>query len=320
MACPVSANFTKYQQQRGASPVSTQHEKPSLDHSIAPAPPVQDEKKPFVAGVTPEEFHSPNWAPEEMRKVVREAILLAAGCTAILLQVANPGVGAGVNLHSNFAYYPIDRLRTTMTYVYCMSFGTPQEKEIIVDKVHRAHAPVQGPGYSANNPELQLWVAATMYATGIDIYEKLFGKFDQETAEKIYRQFSIFAISLRVPPEMWPANRVAFWEYWDTMISQLTVSPHASNIAKDLLWNKKGPLWMRANLPLIRLLTAEWLPPALRDAYGLKTSKLRRAIYIVLMESGKIMYPLLPLAIRCAPMKHYMQDMRKHMKSITAPA
>lgn len=90
---------------------------------------------------------------------------------------------AGVNNHSNFAYRPIDRLRTTMSYVYTMAFGTPAEKRTIIGMVHRAHAPVEGVSdadakvgavqYNANDPELQLWVAATLYAAGVDIYEKV---------------------------------------------------------------------------------------------------------------------------------------------------
>ena len=90
---------------------------------------------------------------------------------------------AGVNNHSNFAYRPIDRLRTTMSYVYTMAFGTPSEKRTIIGMVHRAHAPVEGVSdadakvgevqYNANDPELQLWVAATLYAAGVDIYEKV---------------------------------------------------------------------------------------------------------------------------------------------------
>jgi uncharacterized protein (DUF2236 family) len=68
---------------------------------------------------------------------------------AILLQMAHPGVSKGVDLNSNFAYRPGDRLRTTMTYMYCMAFGTPKEKATIIEMVHKAHVPVQGPDYSA---------------------------------------------------------------------------------------------------------------------------------------------------------------------------
>lgn len=116
---------------------------------------------------------------------------------------------AGVNNHSNFAYRPIDRLRTTMSYVYTMAFGTPAEKRTIIGMVHRAHASVEGvsdlgggdgtPGgvvYNANDPELQLWVAATLYAAGVDIYEKIYGKFDEATSEQIYREYSVLGKQL----------------------------------------------------------------------------------------------------------------------------
>jgi len=94
MACPVSGNFAQYQQ-RPVSPISTDNEKISYDHSTAPSSSGQLEKteKPFVAGITNEQFYDPNWAPKHMQKVVSEAILLAGGGVAILLQVANPGVG-----------------------------------------------------------------------------------------------------------------------------------------------------------------------------------------------------------------------------------
>jgi uncharacterized protein (DUF2236 family) len=100
-----------------------------------------------------------------------------------------------------------------------------------------------------------------LYAAGLDIYEKVFGKFDEAKADTIYQQYAIIATTLRVPPEMWPANRKAFWEYWDSMIASLPITPHATKVASDLLYNNKAPLLIRLNMPIVRLLTAEWLPP-----------------------------------------------------------
>ena len=140
--------------------------------------------------------------PQHIRRIVREAILLAGGAVAILLQVAEPGVGKGVDNHSNFDYRPMDRLRTTMTYVYCMAFGSREEKITVTEMVHRAHAPVRGDGYSADDPELQLWVAATLYAVGTDVYERVFGPLTQEAAEETYREYAVLAVSLRVQSGM----------------------------------------------------------------------------------------------------------------------
>jgi len=257
---------------------------------------------------------NPNFNPVALQKVVKEGILLSTGALAILLQIANPGVGQGVNEHSNFAYRPLDRLRTTMTYVYCMAFGTPLEKKTIIETVNRAHIPVAGPTYSADDPELQLWVAATLYGCGIDIYEKVFGKLDEATAEQCYQEYSVMATSLRVPEGMWPKTRKDFWAYWDDKIATLQITDHAKNVANDLLHNDKGPLWIRANLPLLRTLTVQWLPPRMREAYGLKNSKGRRAVHNVSMGMARTFYPLVPGFIRQYPVKFYLKDMRREMR------
>ena len=252
--------------------------------------------------------------PEKIHQVIQEAILLAGGATAILLQVAEPGVGKGVDEHSNFGYRPLDRLRTTMTYVYCVTFGTRDEKKAVIEMVHRAHASVKGPDYSADDPQLQLWVAATLYAVGIEIYQEIFGRLDDETAQAIYREYSILALSLRVTPEMWPEDQHAFWEYWDKQIKTMEITENARNVAHDLLWNKKAPLTIRFALPFVRLTTAQMLPPRVREAYGLKTGKIRRVTYRFTLGLTKAAYPALPKAIRTYPMKYYMKDMRRRLE------
>lgn len=256
---------------------------------------------------------SKSFQPTEMQEVVKEAILLSGGAVAILLQVANPGVGRGVNEHSNFAYRPADRLRTTMTYVYAMTFGTPEEKRTVVEMVHRAHATVRGDGYTADDVDLQLWVAATLYASALDIYEKVFGKLDEARADIVYQQYAVLSTTLRVPPEMWPKDRKAFWEYWDGMVNTFPITPYAVKVSKDILYNKRAPLWIRMNMPLIRVVTAEWLPPYMRDAYGLKTSKSKKFVYRMLLGLTRSVYPRLPMSIRTFPMRYYMKDMRKRM-------
>jgi uncharacterized protein (DUF2236 family) len=258
-----------------------------------------------------EEFLSPDFNPAAMKKIASEAILLSGGAYAVLLQMAYGGVAKGVDLHSNFAYRPLDRLRTTMTYVYCMIYGTPEEKKTIIEWVHSAHSVVKGPDYTADDPDLQLWVAATLYGAATEIYAKFFDTPDEATQDRIYREYSVLATSLRVPPNMWPENRAAFWKYWNHMLETLEINENAKNVCNDLCYNKHGPLWVRANLPFIRVFTAEWLTPRLRQEYGLTRSP---NAYKFLMLSAKSVYPALPKFIRTYPVKYYLKDMRKRMK------
>jgi uncharacterized protein (DUF2236 family) len=197
-----------------------------------------------------------------------------------------------------------------------MAFGSRHEKEAVIETVHRAHAVVEGPDYSANDPNLQLWVAATLYAVGIELYQQMFGQMTKDDAEVIYREYSVLAVSLRVKPGMWPVSRRAFWEYWDHQVETMHITENAQRVAKDLLWNKELPLHLRALLPLVRLTTAEILPKRIRDAYGLKSTKIRRGAYRVILGFTKATYPYLPKIIRTYPMRYYLKDMRRRLENI----
>jgi uncharacterized protein (DUF2236 family) len=252
--------------------------------------------------------------PENLQRIMREGILLATGAVAILLQMANPKIAQGVIENSNFANRPADRLRATMTYMYCMAFGTPEEKRVVVERIHRVHKRINGPGYTADDAELQLWVAATLYVAGVDLYEKVFGGLESNVADEVYTEYAIMATSLRVPPHMWPESRQAFWEYWEGQIQKLEIGAHARSVAKDLIYNKKAPLWIRVNLPIVRLLTAEWLPAPISEAYGLKTSRERKQLYNVFMGLIRKVYPNLPVFIREYALRYYLKDMRYRMR------
>lgn len=294
--------------------MSEKPEIPPTKGDTAPeGPPSTTLNEKSDAGLTDPSFLSALDEPHSIQKIVQEGLLLAGGAAAILLQVADPGVGKGVHKHSDFASRPLDRLRTTMTYIYCMTYGTRDEKKAIIEMVHRAHAPVSGPDYSANDPKLQLWVAATLYAVGTDLYQRVFGDMDQETSDAIYQEYSILAMSLRVPAGMWPPSRVAFWQYWDDKIATVEITDDAKHVAQDLLRNKKAPIPVRAVLPLVRLTTTEMLPIRIREAYGLKSTKIRRGSYRFLMGLTKVIYPHLPRVVRTLPMRYYLKDMRRRL-------
>jgi uncharacterized protein (DUF2236 family) len=255
----------------------------------------------------------------EMRVVAREGALLAGGARAILLQVAHPAVGRGVAEHSDFAGRPLDRLRATLTYVYCVTFGTPSEIEAVSAQVTAAHRRVAGAGYRASDPELQLWVAATLYDTAMLLYEGLFGPLEAARADTVYEQYAMLGTALQVPATLWPADRSSFRAYWDGMIDTLEVSDEARRVARDLLSAEHAPLALRAAMPFNRFLTAAWLPEQIRSQYGLDWDKGRQRRYDVLMKVGAPLYRLLPVPLREAPKTWYLHDMRKRLAGSAKP-
>jgi uncharacterized protein (DUF2236 family) len=295
-----------------------QHELSKMPHSAKEPPTMAVSAS---TALSKEALLSPDFDPKHMRLIIQEGILIGAGAATILLQVAEPGVGQGVNEYSNFAYRPQDRLRTTMTFVYCMTHGTPAEKRAIIDMVNRIHGSVNGTlddgrgrgrRFDANDPELQLWVAATLYAVGIETYRRVFGEVgDDALKDEIYREYSILATSLRVPAEMWPPNRAAFREYWDRKVETLEVTEHARSVARDLLYLPRAPWYMRMFMPTFRIVTAELLPEKLRNAYGINYRP-RMAQLVLLLT--KAIYRPLPLSWRTWPVRVYMQGMRKRLE------
>ena len=250
-------------------------------------------------------------ANAEMRRVAREGALLAGGARAILLQVAHPAVGRGVAEHSDFATRPLDRLRATLTYVYCVTFGTPEETEAVAAAVTAAHRTVTGTGYRATDPELQLWVAATLYDTAILVYQELFGPPDTAVADNVYSQYAVLGTALQVPSGMWPADRAAFGAYWQRMVDTLEVSDEARRVARDLLSASHAPLLLKAAMPLNRFLTAAWLPEPIRRQYDLAWSERDQRRYDALKRFGSPLYRLVPVPLREAPKTYYLRQMRR---------
>jgi uncharacterized protein (DUF2236 family) len=154
-----------------------------------------------------------------LRDISNEAILLAGGARAILLQVALPSVGHGVAEHSDFTADPLRRLRNTLTYLYVIVYGTADEVARVTDYVDRAHGPVHSadgasPAYDAFDPEQQLWVAATLYDSAMTVYTAILGAPAPDDAESLYAEYAILGTALQMPPELWPGDRAAFAGYW----------------------------------------------------------------------------------------------------------
>ena len=242
-----------------------------------------------------------------IRDITAESVLVGAGGRAILLQLANPAVGRGVAEHSDFATRPLDRLVRTLDYVYTVVYGDPQHVDAVVRSVSRAHGPVRGvadasgPSYSAFDPHLQLWVAATLYDSAIDMHERVYGRLDDASADQIYQDYALLGTALQVPREMWPADRAAFRAYFSSELETLVADETTRRVATALLHPVAGPLWLRVAMPVARLVTSGLLPESVRVAFQLPWSPGRRRLFNGLVAITRFVYPRLPRALRHLP-------------------
>ncbi|MBG0562434.1 oxygenase MpaB family protein [Actinoplanes aureus] len=248
-----------------------------------------------------------------IRRVAGEGLLLTGGGRATLLQIAHPGVAQGVHDHSSFAARPLDRLRTTMSYVYGVLYGTREEAGAVSRAVSAMHARVIGPGYTANDPDLQVWVNATLFDTAMLLYERVFGPLAPAEADACYRQYSVLATAIGCPESAWPADRDAFTRYWNRMTATVEVNDTARRIANTLLWPEGLPVALRPAVPINRFVTIGLLPEPIRDGYGYPWSPRRQQLLDRVLSGTATVYPRLPARVRHAPKDLYLRDFRKRL-------
>jgi uncharacterized protein (DUF2236 family) len=253
-----------------------------------------------------------------IKKVVSEQMVVSiAALTAVLLQIAHPGVGKGVGLHSNFSYRFIERHENTVMYIYTMVFGNAEMKakmKAFVDKRHKyVNDNKRGKTYNALDPKLQLWVAFTLYITYVPAYEELFGKFTDEEREQVLQEFSIMGTSLQVPLHMWPRSVAEADKYYEHIVNDVLeitepckkTTYELRNAASYVPWYLK-PI-MSVTVPMHWNASTERLPQRARDLYNLQSTAWSRGLDYATMTYVTWTYPYLPDSIRNFQVNHYMK-------------
>ena len=227
--------------------------------------------------------------------VAEQMLMLGAGST-VMYQLAMKGVGLGVAEHSTTLSRPVDRLRTTLTYVFVMTLGTEDEKTAVARMVNRMHAPVRSAGrYSAFDPELQLWVAATLARNGEQLYERVFGPMDAATRERVYRDSWIFGTALQVTPGDVAADARRVRDLLGGVARQARGRPRRAVLRQAAAARRTGaPLVTRLALPLQSLLTRGNLDPRTRQVLALPWSRRDQVLYDAFWKVFVPVYLLVP--------------------------
>lgn len=227
----------------------------------------------------------------EVWRVGRERILLLGGPAALMLQLAHPLIAAGVASHSGFRADPFDRLRATLDATLRISFGDAEQVHEAAERVAATHRRVQGtlPGgvgpfpvgtpYRASDPELAMWVHATLVSVAIEAHELFVGPLSVSRRERYYREAARFAGLFGVTDQVLPATYEAFMEYVRAMERSelLTVGDQARGLARHVL-GPPLPAVLKVSRPPLSALTAALLPDRLRRQFGVRWGVRERAL------------------------------------------
>jgi uncharacterized protein (DUF2236 family) len=147
------------------------------------------------------------------------------GGAAVLLQVAHPLVAAGVVQHSDYRADLWRRLVRTLRALYLITYGTRAEADRAGEAVQRGHARVHGmttealgsfpagTRYAATDPDLMLWVHATLVHVSLELYQRHVRRLEPEEEERYYREMAVVAQIFGTPSSVIPRSLSEFREY-----------------------------------------------------------------------------------------------------------
>ncbi|HZQ50530.1 MAG TPA: oxygenase MpaB family protein [Candidatus Dormibacteraeota bacterium] len=236
------------------------------------------------------------------RRINRENILLLGGGRALLMQLAHPSVAAGVDEHSDFRAHPVRRLRRTVRMTMAIVFGDRKTALAAARAVNRRHGGVRGAGYHALDPDLLMWVHATLVDSAIVVYDTFVQRLRRGEREEFYQESKLIAELLGMPRAHAPATYRDFEAYLDRMLEgPVQVTDQARALGRLVL---RPPLKLVPGPVMVpfEVVTAGLLPARLREQYGLSWGIAQRRAYRLAVAAVPKVVALTPPLLRVWPL------------------
>ena len=258
----------------------------------------------------------------EAWRLDREAmLLLGAGPRALLLQIAHPLVAAGVAEHSDFEADPWRRLDGTLRSYLRIVYGSTPQARGEIRRLNTLHRGITGPGYSARDPQLSLWVHATLVDSTLVSYDRWYSPMSEDRQARYYEETKPIGRAFGIPDAVLPGDLDAFRAYVADMLAPagpVHVSPVALDLARVILRPPLAPLAalippvapiarpLLARLPVETYAWTMWpaiglLPDGIRDEFGLRWGPLEDGVSRWLVRTWRAWLPLIPTEWRWMP-------------------
>lgn len=245
---------------------------------------------------------SASWA------LYREPWVLIGGIRALLLQIAHPAIADGVHRYSNFQEDAFDRGRRTFLAMAKIYFAEAEEAQKTALQLHTIHSFIRGTyapkngqqkHYCANDPDLLMWVLATLIDTTFQVFDILHGKMNKQLKRQFYEECKITALLMGIPETHFPSNLHDFNAYFQKMLDEdLHIEETGLLLSQTILNNRY------LNRRISAALAVGLLPESLHTAFGLENNPTLRRRFNRIIRRVKMGYRLLPAYFRYAPAWH----------------
>jgi uncharacterized protein (DUF2236 family) len=254
-----------------------------------------------------------------IRIVQRERAVALAGPRALLMQAAHPLAVAGLLAHSDALEDPYVRLARTARVMNAITFGSRQEADRLTRRVRAMHGAVSGripetvgrypagTPYSADAPELLLWILYSLIDSNIVVYETYVGRLSERRQAALWEDFKLVGRLFGLGEDQLPQTLSELRRYGREMLEgdALTVGDWARRRAREIVLEPPVRSLHRPLVETVNFITIALLPDAIREQYGffpLPPPSMRKA----LVSAGALyvrrgLLPLLPPHVRLVP-------------------
>ena len=156
-------------------------------------------------------------------RVNRDRCFPLAGLRSLMIQALHPLAMAGVAQHSTWKQDPFGRLAATSSYLLTTTFGDTQSALAAAAWVRKVHTHVRGVDpetglpYSAEDPDLLLWVHAGMVDSIVTVVQRYGRSLDDGAADRYVAEMVRFAEIVGVPAEDVPATVASLRAYIESV-------------------------------------------------------------------------------------------------------
>jgi uncharacterized protein (DUF2236 family) len=230
----------------------------------------------------------------------------------LLLQVAHPTVGAGVDDYSDFEERQWDRLLRTLDYVCLLVYGG-REAVPVGRRLRALHGRFRGvkpdgTPYHALEPDAYAWVHATLLEAYIAGHAHFGLALSAEEIEQFYREYRGLGRLIGVGEDDLPPDWTGFRTYFERMARTELVRTSAVDRVLRAVANPAAPpvrlpgtLWRAIRIPPRRAL---WLGgvgllgPELRERLGIQWGRRAQSEFRTLGAVCRAATPVMPKALR----------------------
>jgi len=198
--------------------------------------------------------------------------LFVGGVAAVILELAEPSVRAGVWEHSSFRKDPIGRLQRTGLAAMVTVYGARSVAEPLIAGVVRRHAAIDGETpagipYSANDPRLLGWVHATAAFSFAEAYSRYVTAVSPGEFDAFYREGALAARLYGAIDA--PQSVAAMRDLFESMRGRLDPSPIVFQFLEIMRETTAFPrpfLWLQ---PVLVRAAVDLVPDWIRQLLGL---------------------------------------------------